>query len=328
MSRIIKPGESGFYINRKRWHETESEVRIGVAGFFSGKAIKPGVGVMREFGQVVPSPNLLTNLGMDALGSGTNFSRMHLGTGTATPDFTDTALTNFGVSITGPYSQAGVSGEAPYYGWMRLTWTSAVGGATGSWTEIGISDQITTGNLRSHALILDSGGNPVAFPVLADEQFQGTYEFRVYAPTADSPESIQLSGIPYDTITRALNVNLVSGNGRWTPSLTATRGLFGTPSSASAGSNVWSGGLVAVTSANPGGTNLGLRTTTGTSGYTNGNYYIDSFSRWGADAGVGDIMTVRHVLDTGSFQIQYNPTITKLTTEEFIHNQRVHWARR
>lgn len=328
MSRIIKPGESGFYINRKRWHETESEVRIGVAGFFSGKAIKPGVGVMREFGQVEPSPNLLTNLGMDAIGGGASFNRMHLGTGTATPDFTDTALTNFGVSISGPSSQTGVSGEAPYYGWIRLTWTSAVGGATGSWTEIGVSDQNTTGNLRSHALILDGGGSPVAFPVLADEQFQGTYEFRVYAPTADSLESIQLSGTPYDTITRALDVNKTSGGGRWTPAVSGSGGLFGVPSSSADGSNVWSGGLVAVTSANPGGTNLGLRTTTGASGYTNGNYYIDSFSRWGSGAGVGNIMTVRHVLSTGAFQIQYDPTITKLATEELIHNQRVHWARR
>ena len=171
--------------------------------------------------------NIITNLGLDAVGAtGTaaDWSRMLLGTGTATPAVTDTALQVFGVNVVASAgtSSYGNSGVSPYYGWHRKVWTSAVGGATGNWTEIGISNQNTNGNLRSRALILDNMGNPTTFPVLADEQFQGTYELRQYVPLADNPASITLSGTPYATVTRALNATLANGNSNtWSPWMSA-----------------------------------------------------------------------------------------------------------
>lgn len=329
MSRIIKPGEPGFYINRKRYHEIESHAKVGVCGFFSGKAIKPGFGVVREFGQVVPSPNLLTNLGMNALGSDPEFTRMHLGTGTTPPDFTDEALTNFGVNVStnNPAETPGVSGIAPHYGWRRLTWTSAVGAAAGNWTEIGISNQNTTGNLRSHALILDQSGNPTVFPVLPDEQFQGTYEFRFYAPSSDYAESVNMSGTPYDTTTRALRVNTSTATGGWASHpLSATSSPFALSTSNNA-SVVYSGGLAATDASSPLGSSLGNRTSVSTAGYTSDDHYLDVSARWGSGAGVGQIRTVMMSLNNGTLQIEYDPTINKLTTEEVIFNQRVHWAR-
>lgn len=330
MSKIINPGDRAFYINRKRYAEVESHAKVGVEGFYFGRAIKPGFGVTREFGFRAPNPNLITNLGLDAIGGEVFASRMHLGTGTTPAQITDTALANFGVNVssTNPgLSDFGVSGSAPHYGWIRLTWTSAVGGAAGNWTEIGISNQNGNGNLRSRALILDGGGSPTAFPVLPDEQFQGTYEIRIYAPSADSLESVSLSGSPYDTVTRALRVTSAAGNGGWAPQgVLSSTPWFGAITSGNQGT-AYSGGLGSVTDNNPGGSSLGNRTSAQVSGYTGGNHYLDSSWRWGSGAGVGLIRTFLLPLNCGTVQVEYDPAINKATDEEVIINQRVHWDR-
>lgn len=318
MSKIIKP----FYINRKRYIETEGRAKIGVEGHYTIRAIKPGRGVVRE----ISFPNLLTNLGMDALGSSPTFIRMHLGTGTAAPDVTDTQLAAFGVNVVNgmPSVSAGTSGSSPHFGFCRLVWTSSVGGATGTWTEIGVSNQNTTGGLRSRALILDGGGNPTSFPVLSDEQFSGVYEFRVFAPASDAKENIALSGTSYDTTTRALDV---TGNA-WHPPIADGLPIFQI-GSAGGDARCWTGGLGSVTDVIPQGSNLGNRSGVVTDAYGAGNHYFDSGARWGSAAGVGQVRTVSLKLrGGGAFQIEYSPTFTKLTTEEFIHNQRVSWARK
>ncbi len=327
MSRIIKPGDRAFYINRKRYVETEGRAKVGVEGRYTIRAIKPGIGVVRE----LAFPNLLTDLGLDAIGSDPSFNQMHLGTGTASPNITDTALANFGVNVqtSSPNFVSGVSGGVPYYGWATATWTSNVGGAAGSWTEIGVSSQNTNGNLRSRALILDGGGNPTSFPVLADEQFQGSYELRVYPPTSDAPASVNLSGTPYGTITRALMVTTSHTKGGWDPSnLIDTTFLFAVVNTL--GFNLaYTGGLSAITSSTPAGSELtGNSPTVGVGSYGSGNHYRDVFVKHGTGASVGLIRTQRLNTNGGSFQIEYDPVITKLSNEEFIHNQRISWARR
>lgn len=327
MSRIIKPGDRAFYINRRRYVETEGMARIGLEGIYTIRAIKAGGRVVRE----LSFKNLLTDIGLDAIGGGANFTRMHLGTGTSTPSVHDTALGNFGVNVqsSNPSSTHGVNDAPPYYGYARLTWTSTVGGATGTWTEIGISNQNTNGNLRSRALILDGGGNPTSFPVLADEQFQGTYEFRLYPPTADANNAVNLSGVPYNTTTRALMVTTSHTNGGWNPSnLTSNNSLFNITTSI--GFNLaYTGGLAAVTASVPEGNALTSNNRTiGNNAYGPGNYYFDVWVRHGAGDAVGLIRTQRLNTAGGSFQIEYDPVISKTTTEEFIHNQRISWARR
>lgn len=317
-----------FYINKHNYHERESSLEVGVCGIFTCRAIKPGVGVVRE----LTFPNLITNLGMDAIGSGLQFARMHLGTGTTPPAFSDTGLTNFGVNVQNadPTSATGVAASSPYYGWTRLTWLSSVGGATGSWTEIGVSSQNTNGNLRSHALIVDSGGSPTTFTVLSDEQFQGTYEFRRYVPLTDNPASITLSGTPYDTVTRALRATSVSLG--WAFDLMYQNHPDGFFKGASGGTDnnqtsLWTGSLASITSIYPGGTVISPSPGTATSSYTSGNFYRDTSTRWGASSGVGLIKTVSFWTQGGVFQVEYDTAINKLATQEFIHNQRVSWAR-
>lgn len=325
MSKIIKPGDRAFYINRNRYVESESSLSVGVEGFYIGKAIKPGFGVVREFGQRVPSPNLITNLGLDALGEDASFIRMHLGTGTAPPQDTDTGLDNFGVNVQGsnPVQSFHSSGESPWFCETRLTWTSAVGGATGTWTEIGVSNQNTNGNLRSRALILDQGGQPTSFPVLADEQFQGTYIFREYVPESDSPATITLGSNSYNTITRPISVATVNANpGQWGCNLDGTSQFI-----SHTGSQWYTGGLVAITAGAPTGPVSGA-VTASASAYGAGNYYRDSSLRWGSGSAVGSLRTLVFAFRSGRLQVEYDPVVNKLTTEEVIHNQRISWARR
>lgn len=327
MTRIIKPGDRAFYINRNRYVETEGRATVGVEGHYTIRAIRPDGKVRSE----LAFPNLLTDLGLNVLGSDPSFVRMHLGTGTTPPDVSDTGLANFGVNVIAASGSrtSGAETSPPYFGWSRYQWTSAVGGATGTWTEIGISNQNTNGNLRSRALILDSGGNPTSFPVLSDEQFQGVYEFRLYAPASDNTESITLSGTSYDATTRPLRVTLAEGVGGWAPLVWKTSSLF-IPSTASNGASPYTGGLAAVTAVSPLGSALGNRTSVSASTYGSGNHYLDVGARWGSGDGVGTVRTVLMSTHNGGgrYQIEYDPTFSKLTTEEFIHNQRISWARR
>lgn len=324
MKKIITPGHPDFHINRKRYVEIEPAPRLfRVEGFYHGCAIKPGFGVVREF--EIPVPNIITNTGLNAMASGFNGRHMHLGTGTTTPSATDTALATFGVGISSFTEQSGVSGSSPYYGWSRLTWTSTVGGATGNWTEIGVSNQATTGNLRSRALILDGGGSPTTFTVQSDEQFRGSYELRLYAPESDDTRSVNLSGTPYDVTTRAIRVT----QGVWHPYVYDESPFF----VLSSGTNdvaMYSGGLAAVTASNPSGSQPTSPNASSVSAatYTSDNYYRDLSARWGSGAAVGTCQTALMALRAGALQVRYDPSLTKLTTEEVIFNQRVVWARR
>ena len=81
-------------INLRRYIESESEQRLGVEGIFTCRALKDGK-IVRER----TFHNLITNTGMDSLQTNPSFLRMHLGTGTTTPSFTDTGLATFGVNV-------------------------------------------------------------------------------------------------------------------------------------------------------------------------------------------------------------------------------------
>ena len=314
------------YLNLRRYVETFSTTTFGMLGIFTCRAISADGRVTRE----VSFPNLITNLGLDAFGSGPQFTHMVLGTGTTPPAFTDTGLSVFGVSVNpggSSTSDSGASNIAPYYGWTSRTWTSSIGGATGNWTEIGVSNQNTNGNLRSHALILDNLGNPTTFTVLPTEQFQGTYELRVYPPSVDSPAAITLSGTPYNTVTRALAVTAPNQpNGGWQPDLSSV--TFRPEAYYGLDSALYTGGLAAVTASQPAGSHFGSISSVSSASYINGNHFLDNSYVWGSGGSAGTVQTIRLRLRSGTLQCAYTPSFSKTSTQQLIHNQRVNWARR
>ena len=329
MSRIITPGHPDFHIHKRNYVESFGETKNTVEGVFTLRAIKPGKGVVRER----TFHNLITNIGLDSLGGTPQWLYMHLGTGTNTPTNTDTQLGNFGVNVSngGPYTQeVGAASSAPYFSWRRLWWKSEIGEATGVWTEVGISQQYTNGDLMSRALILDNSSNPTSFPVLADEQFEGSYEFRMYPSVTDAPAEITLGSNTYDTVTRPLYVNSAINHwgcniANWSP------WDFWIPSGGSSHSvscAAYTGDLNAVTDYAPQGDVLDGGTSVGCDNYSTASYERTSWCRAGSDQWVGDIKTIAMRGSNFAYQISYDPVIEKLAVEEIIHRQKFSWARR
>lgn len=314
------------YINLRRYTEIDSDSRIGVEGRYRLEAIDPSTKmVLRDSGWF---HNIFTDIGMDAIGTGSSFFAIRVGTGTATPAVTDTQLQIDGVQV-GIVASANnnlVSPSAPYWGGWRGVATSAIGGATGVWTEVGVFPSTTNTNARSRALILDSMGNPTSFPVLASEQLQVTYEFRHYAPTVDNPASITMSGTPYTATTRALGVTTGS-NGWGLINMQGGVQLYGADTS----SSIWStAGLVSVTAGSVGSPvgSYGLGSGA-TVAYVGGTYFRESQITYPVGAATNSALRT-HQFGLGGclMQVEFNPTINKTSTQQIIVRQRTYWARR
>lgn len=166
--------------------------------------------------QILEFDNLITDTGLNALGTGGVVSACFVGSGTAPPAVTDTVLA---ATVAGTITKVGsisrALGPAPDY-WTSesTTFEFAVGTAAGTLTEVGIGWGTYPGSygLFSHALIVDSGGSPVALTVLSDEILHVTYTLKVYFETADVVDTLTLSGTDYTVTMRPIRVNNRSCN--------------------------------------------------------------------------------------------------------------------
>lgn len=322
---IITPGHPDFYINKLRAADIYMENTVGVAGFFSGSAIRANGEVRAQFGFNDSNPNIITNLGLNSFGSGNNVPSpgfIQLGTGSSTPIATNTTLDSYvtyiGHSPNYPTDSVSISSTSPYYCQIKRTWKSAVGGATGSWTELGVSNQSESGKLTSRALFLDNLGNPTTFPILSDEQLEVSYTLRLYIPEVDSTASVLISGTSYDTITRAAYCTTYKSTVGWYPSF---RPFAGVRQDCAA----YTGTIGAITSSPAGYLEAGTSTS---SSYITDSFYRDGSVTWSSGRATGNIRSYIAQLAATCFQIQYDPFIPKLATEILVLNQRVSWARR
>lgn len=327
------------YIPSGRFLEGEiAEAKVGLEGWFTLRARRRSGRVTRErkfkvdvCRELPRFHNLITNLGLDRFGSvGANalYVRCHVGTGTATPSYTDTQLQNFlaAVSDSPPSSSASNSGPPDYYSYRTLTWTSAIGAlGNNNLTEIGISGQSANGLLFSRELIRDPNGNPAAFPISDDEQLEVTYELRLYPNLSDVPATVTVGASSYDTITRPIGV---TGNA-WGPAGQATSVVNGARLAVSGGNRAFTGDLVPYTNSviSPSGS-LGDASSGATASYTSGSYYRDISNTWNISVGNGNIRLVTFSFGCAAFQVRFDPVITKTNTQVLTLHQRMSWARR
>jgi hypothetical protein len=324
------------YIPSGRFLEGEiAEAKVGLEGWFTLRAIRRSGRVTRErkfqVGGVRELPrfhNLITNLGLDRFGSvGGNaiYTHCHVGTGTATPSYTDTQLQNFLASIGSPSTSLSNSGPPDYYSYRTLTWTSAIGAlGNNNLTEIGISGQSANGLLFSRELIRDPNGNPAAFPISADEQLEVTYELRLYPNLVDVPATVTVSASSYDTITRPIAVTA-----NWGP-VNPTTGQANADRRSGLGWHyAFTGDLVPYTNTltSPSGL-LGEPSSGGSASYTGGSYYRDISNTWDISRGNGNIRLVVFSFGCAAFQVRFDPVITKTNTQVLTLYQRMSWARR
>jgi hypothetical protein len=164
--------------------------------------------------------NLITNEGLNHLGTGGVYTYCMVGSGNTPPVNANTTL-QASVSATNAViaETQGAQSSAPYFGWHRKTFRFPIGAAAGNLSEIGVGWNAT--NVFSRALIVDTDNNPTTITVLSDEALDVTYEFRIYPPTADQVNTINISGVTYDVTTRAA---LVATSSHWYPAQLASTG--------------------------------------------------------------------------------------------------------
>lgn len=312
MITIIKPGR---FVEAELTYPKEALPQL--EGYFKLRAIKNGH-VMRE----MEFSNLITNGGMNRLRTAGRtdfmFQACQIGTGTATPLITDTALTNYSAGFGNVSNTVGVAGSSPYYGWRNRRYLSSVGALNGNYTEIGISDATSAGNLFSKALIVNNIGVPTAFTVNIDEQLEVYWELRVYVPLTDFASSITISGTAYSTVTRAL----AATGGVWQPNLSSGQGFFDI-----SGANMYTGALAAITASVPAGSALGAAGSNTMATYVSGSYTNVCTHTWSPAQGNGTVRTLSHTFATGSFQTELTPTFVKLNTQTLILGSSLNWSR-
>lgn len=160
--------------------------------------------------------NLILDSGLDRMGAGALATYFHIGSGSATPATTDTALQSFLASSattgTNNESVTYVAGP-PDYIQILLVRVFGPGSGTGNISEVGVGWSATTGSLFSRALVVDGGGSPLTITKAADETLSVEYRLRIYPPASDVTGSKDISGTTYSyTIRPALVSTVATGN--------------------------------------------------------------------------------------------------------------------
>lgn len=290
-----------------------------VSGMFSVSKIMPSGDI------VVVSPlqdNLITNFGLDSLAGPSVFmGAVQVGTGTATPAFTDTSL---GARLAGKAIDAAPTwsfNQGTGVGTVTGTFTFPVGSATGNLTEIGLS-ATTSGNVCTRALFKDAGGNPTTIPVASDEQLLITYIVTItYSLTSTSSVTDPSSGTTY-----TMSFLPVSAVGFAPNSITG----------AYQGSIFDAGNSMQMTTtapgapwAAPGASSLTSNPTT-LSAYVNGTYYSENSF---ASAATGTVTGVQTMYSNSEgyaglkFKIGVSPAFNKAVGQSIKFKVRMQWAR-
>lgn len=312
-------------ILKKRYIEVETAATCHMEGIWTLRAVKPGMGVVRE----TTFKNLITNLGLNALGSSTwePYRYCNVGTGTNAPAVTDTALQSFLANI-GQFSgnpSAGVLANGYVSLFMKATSTVGALG-NNSITEISANAVTTNSNAFSRALILDSNGVPTAFPINSDEQLEVTYELRQYWPTTDVAAAISIGQAAYSTTTRALGVTNLY---QWAILGSSSSGRRMSGGGGDGTNMFFTGGLAAISANSPLGTAISGSSSpsVSTAAYVNDSFQIDVTWNWGAGKGTGTFRTVIADYVMSGFQTDFGADITKTAAQAFIMNHRLSWAR-
>ncbi len=297
--------------------KASTALNIEVSGHFKMEAVRAD-GSRRHLAEF---DNLITNTGLNQLGSGSSGSSQItgcvVGTGTTAPANTDTNMANQVAHTTNLMTVTRNTVAGSNYSFYRVTYRFAAGTATGNLTEVGMRGASSpTGPLFSRARILDGSNNPTSITVLAEEALDVTYELRVYHPTADVTGTVNLGGTNYNfTIRRANSTNSDWG---W-PELGVTLTRGGTNPVAH------SGGIAADTTAPNSSIGQG---TVAAQTYTNNNFFRDFIITFGLSAVTASIGSVVMTSSLGFWQIGFSPVVPKTASNIFTLTVRLSWSRR
>lgn len=283
--------------------------------------------------------NLITNTGMNRIGTVTTNTvssisafrdlcgRFVVGSGSAEPQFTDTALQN---PVAFASSDVSLVSESSNYerGWYEITVRHQFGQgqAAGNLSEIGIQRTSASGPLWSRALILDGQGNPTTITVLPDDFLTCYYTLRIMIPKEDVVFNIDVDysedGIVPTVVTgRPLNANSSSTTSGWglQTVITAVGYVL---------LEFYTGGLAAPTASTPLGSHIETA-----SGFSVVPYVTDSFERYVTrtfgldDFNSQELRTAVINALMGCWQIEFDPPLQKNNTQTMQVTFGYSWAR-
>lgn len=311
-------------------------IKTKVAGYFRLVVTSEEGKVKEDTGWF---PNLITNQGMDWLGSGAPVynvafgevligTHCGVGTGSTAPAVTDTRLTAFlamfpasnASNVLGFSSRTYVPGPPAYWSGI-FTYGFAQGAVVGNVAEVGIGNTNSTDTnpqLFNHALILDGSGNPTTIPVTATDSLTVTYELRMYLDLTDNTYSVSIASVTYSgTYRRALVGNVPNYYDQVDVSVSGYTG-WGT---------VFNGTIQAVTSQPSGASDRQNGISGGT--YVPGTYYRTFTVSFNTATGnlAGGITALLLTSNHGSFQFSVSPPIPKDNLHTLTLDYNVSWAR-
>lgn len=304
-----------------------AEMKIGLAGLYKFKVSRPDGSVRIETDWI---PNLITDGGLDQIGKGAPFKYCSVGSGTAAPANTDSALATLVATTTvAPTQTVGAQSSSPYYGYANYTFVFAQGAAAGNLSEVGVGWGSGGSNLFSRALISPT------ITVLSDEVLTVVYQVRQYVPTTDVTGSVTIGGTSRSFVARAAyctGATTIQGWGG--PSLADAASPNGGVYMASIGSfaNVAfaaAAALGAITGAPTGGGTGWFQTSITLAAYVDGNHYKDMTIAGGiGDANLtGGIGCFVMQCSLGCYQFSFSPVLEKDNTKTISLTFRVSWAR-
>ncbi len=295
---------------------------VGLKGFFKLEAVRPD-GTRRLLADWFP--NLITDVGLNRIGSGSYVNACHVGTDNTAPNVLDTTLGGYVAGTTTVQASAyGAQSTAPYYGWLTTTFRFAEGAAAGNLAEVGAASAAANGGgtvLFSRALILDEFGSPTTVTVLSDEVLDVSYELRIYPDLVDKTGTITITGSgTHDYVARP---SIITSGSRWGYILNrvASFTLFSGPIT------VYNGAIGATTSS-PSGTAYS-NAPVGNAAYVNNSLEKQGSVSFGLNAGnlAGGIMSAKWETSVGAFQCDFDPPIPKDSTKTLTLTFKVNWAR-
>lgn len=298
--------------------------RPSLRGFFKLEAVKLD-GTRRPLTGWFP--NLITDAGLNRIGTGSYINACHVGTNNTAPANANTSLAGYLAGTTTVVADTnGAQSAAPYYGWRRKTFRFGIGAAAGNLSEVGVATAAANGGstiLFSRALILDEFGDPTTITVLSDEILDVTYECRLYPMLTDVTQTgVTITGSgTHDITTRAAIVTSSASWARYIGNVASFDPEGGTTLSARNGT------LGAITGG-PSGTGGGSSACYNAA-YGNNNLYRDGGANFTLSQGnmAGGISAVQFYTSLGSYQVGFSPAIDKTATKTLNLIFRISWAR-
>lgn len=123
--------------------------------------------------------NIVLDSGIDRMLSGAWGNGVAVGSGSSTPQKTQTQLDSVIANTTTLFanSSGAQTTTEPFYDWVRLTYRFAEGVAAGNISEVGLTYQ-NAQTLWNRALVRDTEGNPTSITILSDEFLDVVVEIR------------------------------------------------------------------------------------------------------------------------------------------------------